>query len=83
MLQVRENEISLHKSSGGTAHAHLRGIIGVVQGGLRLRTWRATSRFEKTFAGRKERNSIAIKRLVRCYNKPIFVARLTEFSILG
>jgi len=39
------------------------------QGGSRLRAWRATLRFEKKFAGRKERNSTAIKRLVCCSNK--------------
>jgi len=28
ILQVSENEISLRKWSGGTAHAHLGGIMG-------------------------------------------------------
>jgi len=40
------------------------------QGGPRLRAWRATLRFEEKFAGRKERNSIAIRRLVCCSSKP-------------
>jgi len=46
--------------------------IGLAQGGPRLRAWRATLRFEEKFAGRKERHSIAIKRLVRCSNRPNF-----------
>ena len=44
----------------------------LVQGGPRLRVWRATLRFEENITGRKERNSIAIKRLVCCSNRPNF-----------
>jgi len=42
------------------------------QGDPRLRAWRATLRFEEELAGHKERNSIAIKRLVCCSNRPEF-----------
>ena len=55
----------------------------VLQGGPRLRAWRATLRFKETFAGRKERNSIAIERLVCCSNRPNFAASLTQFLFLG
>jgi len=44
----------------------------LVQGGPRLRVWRDTLRFEEKFAGRKERNSIEIKRLFCCSNRPKF-----------
>jgi len=44
----------------------------LVQGGPRLREWRAALRFEEKLAGRKERNSIAIERLVCCSNRPNF-----------
>jgi len=47
-------------------------INKLTQGGPRLRGWRATLRFEEKFAGRKERNSIAIKRHVCCSNRPNF-----------
>ena len=39
----------------------------LTQRGPKLRAWRATLRFEEEFAGRKERNCIAIRRLV-CYS---------------
>jgi len=42
--------------------------IYLCQGGPRLRAWRAKLRFEETVAGRKERNSAAIKRLICCSN---------------
>jgi len=38
------------------------------QGDPRLRAWRATLRFKEKFAGRKERNSTEIERLVCCSN---------------
>ena len=53
------------------------------QGGPRLRARRPTLRLEETFAGRKERNFIAIKRFVCCSNRPNFDARLMQFFILG
>jgi len=55
----------------------------LVQGGPRLRAWRAALRFEEKLAGRKERNSTEIERLVCCSNRPTFAARPTQFLILG
>jgi len=40
--------------------------------GPRLREWRTALRFEEKLAGRKERNSIAIERLICCSNRPNF-----------
>jgi len=42
------------------------------QSGPRLQELRVTLPFEENFAGRKERNAVAIKRLVCCSNRLIF-----------
>jgi len=44
----------------------------LVQGGPRLQAWRAALWFEEKFAGRKNRKSIVVKRLVFCSNRPKF-----------
>jgi len=53
------------------------------QGGPRLRALRATLRFEEKFAGRKEKNSIAIEDLFAVLMGLNFAARLTQVLILG
>ena len=53
------------------------------QGGLRLQAWRATLQFEEKLAGRKEKNSTAIERLVCCFYRPISSARQNTILIQG
>ena len=74
----KENIINFFSCEGITKQHYFNGIIKqrlnqyLKQSGPRQREWRAALRFEEKLAGHKERNSIAIERLVCCSNRPNF-----------